>query len=82
MAQGGSARCDVAVWMRGEPGGGGMDACTHMAESLCGSPETTTTLLTSYTQIQNQKLFKIPNAYFTMIFTSSWFFFKKPPSNI
>ena len=27
-----------------------------MAESLCCSPETTTTLLTSYTPIQNKKL--------------------------
>ena len=39
-----------AVWMRGELGGGGMDACIHMAEFLCCSPETITALLT---QIQN-----------------------------
>ena len=30
-----------------------MDTCTCMAESLCCSPETTTTLLVSYTPIQN-----------------------------
>ena len=29
-----------------------------MAESLCSSPETTTTLLTGYTPIQNKKLTK------------------------
>ena len=52
---GSSARCYVAVWMRGELGGEGMDACTHMAEFLCCSPETITTLLTSYTQIKIKK---------------------------
>ena len=33
-----------------------MDTCVCMAESLRYSPETTTTLLTGYTLIQNKKL--------------------------
>jgi len=33
----------------------GIDTCTCMAESLRCSPETTTTLLTGYTPIQNKK---------------------------
>ena len=32
-----------------------MDACAHMAESLCCSPETSTTLLTGYTSTQTFK---------------------------
>ena len=32
-----------------------MDTCVCMVESLCCSPETTTTLLTSYTPGQNKK---------------------------
>ena len=36
---------------------GRMDTCVCMAESLCCSPETTTTLLMGYTPIQNKKLF-------------------------
>ena len=39
------------VWER-------MDTCICMAESLCCSPETTTTLLTGYTPVQNKK-FKV-----------------------
>ena len=35
---------------------GRMDTCTRMAESLCCPPETTTTLLISYTPIQNKSL--------------------------
>ena len=35
-----------------------MDACLRMAESLCCPPETITTLLISYTLIQNKKLKK------------------------
>ena len=35
-----------------------MDTCIYMAESLHSSPETTTTLLISYTPIQNKK-FKV-----------------------
>ena len=35
---------------------GEMDTSICMAESLCCSPETTTTLLISYTPIQNKKL--------------------------
>ena len=35
---------------------GRMDTCICMAESLCSSPETITTLLTGYTSIQNKKL--------------------------
>ena len=37
---------------------GRRDTCTCMAESLCGSPETITTLLTRYTPIQNSFLKK------------------------
>ena len=36
---------------------GRMDTCICMAESLCCSPETITTLLMGYTLIQNKKLF-------------------------
>ena len=42
---------------------GRMDTCMCMAESLCCPPETITTLLISYTMIQNKKVF--------------FFFFKK-----
>ena len=35
-----------------------MDTCIHMAESLCYSPETITTLLISCTPIQNLKFLK------------------------
>ena len=38
--------------------GGRMDTCVCMAESLCCSPETVTTLLTGYIPIQNNKLKK------------------------
>ena len=41
-----------------EGGWGRMDTCMCMAESLCCSPETATTLLISYTPIQNNK-FKV-----------------------
>ena len=34
-----------------------MDVCTLMVVSLCCSPETIATLLTSYTSIQNEKFF-------------------------
>ena len=34
---------------------GTVNTCTCMAESLCCSPETTTTLLTGYTRTQNKK---------------------------
>ena len=34
-----------------------MDTYIRMAESLCGSPETITTLLIGYTPIQNKKRF-------------------------
>ena len=37
---------------------GRMDTCVCMAEYLCYSPETVTTLLTGYTPIQNKKLKK------------------------
>ena len=53
---GNSAQCYVASWMGGESGGR-MDTYIHMAESLCASPETITTLLISYTPIQNKKRF-------------------------
>ena len=35
-----------------------MDTCTCMAESLCYSPETITTLLIGYSPIQNKKFKK------------------------
>ena len=47
-----SAQCYVAAWM-GEDLGERMDTCTCMAESLHGSAETITTLLTGYTPIEN-----------------------------
>ena len=47
-----TAQCYVAAWMGGE------STCVCMAESLCCSHETNTTLLISYTPIQNKKLKK------------------------
>ena len=38
-----------------------MDVCICMAESLCCSPETITTLLISYIPIQNKKFKKKEN---------------------
>ena len=38
---------------------GRMDTCICMAESLCCSPETITTLLISYAPIQNKKFNKL-----------------------
>ena len=46
----GALLCYVAAWMGGGIGG------DWMAESLCCSPETMTTLLISYNPIQNKKL--------------------------
>jgi len=37
---------------------GGMDTCICMAESLCCSPQITTSLLIGYTPIQNKKFIK------------------------
>ena len=45
-------------WLDGRGVGGRMDTCVCMAESLCCSPETVTTLLTGYIPIQNNKLKK------------------------
>ena len=56
-----SAQCYVPAWMGVCGGGGGwgrMDPCTCMAESLCCSPEITTTSLIGYTAIQNEKFEK------------------------
>ena len=39
----------TGIWRR-------MDTCICMTESLCCSPETTTTLLIGYTPIQNKSL--------------------------
>ena len=50
-----SMLCDS---LNGRGGWGGMDTCIGMAESLCCSPETITTLLISYIPIQNIKLKK------------------------
>ena len=52
---GNSALCYVAAWMGG---GGRMDTCICMAESLCCPPETITTFLISYTPTQNKNLKK------------------------
>ena len=40
---------------------GRMDTCICMAESLCPSPETITTLLIGYTPTQNKKFMKKKN---------------------
>ena len=50
---GNSTQCYVAAWMGGEFGG--MNTCTCMAKSFFFPPETITTLLISYTPIQNLK---------------------------
>ena len=54
---GNSAQCYLAAWMGGQFCGG-VDTFICMAESLRCSPETTTTLLISYTPTQNKKLKK------------------------
>ena len=59
-----SAPCYVAAWT-GRGVWGRTDTCLCLAESLHCSPETITTLLISYTPIQNKKLkaiffFKLP----------------------
>ena len=51
---GNSAQSYVAAWMGGDFRGR-MDTCICMAESLCGSSETMTTLLIGHTPIQNKK---------------------------
>ena len=48
---------NVAAWMGGAFAGR-TDTCVCMAESLCFSPESITTLLISGTPIQNKKLKK------------------------
>ena len=53
---GNSAESYVAAWMGGEIGGR-IGTCVCMAESLCCSPETITTLLISYIPIQKEKFF-------------------------
>ena len=53
-----SGQCCAAVWMGGEFGGEWIHVCICMFESLHHSPETITTLLISYTSIQNKKLEK------------------------
>ena len=52
-----SAQCYVAAWMGGGSGENGY-MHIYMAESLQGSPETSTTLLISYISIQNKKFKK------------------------
>ena len=49
--------CLCGAWKGGEFGWR-MDICTSMAEFLCCSLETITTLLTGYTPIQNKELKK------------------------
>ena len=50
---GNSAQCYTAAWMGGEFGGEWIHVYVCMAESLCCPSETITTLLISYTPIQN-----------------------------
>ena len=50
---GNSAQCYVAAWMGVEFGGEWIHVYVCMAESLCCPSETITTLLISYTPIQN-----------------------------
>ena len=50
---GNSAQCHMAAWMGMRLGEN--DTCICMAESLCSSPETVTTLSSDYTPIQNLK---------------------------
>ena len=50
---GNSAQCYVAAWMGGEFGGEWIHVYVCMAESLYCPSETITTLLISYTPIQN-----------------------------
>ena len=45
------------MWQPGWEGGWGEDGYMYMDNSLCHSPETITTLLISYTPIQNKILF-------------------------
>ena len=67
-----SAQCYVAdgrrVWGR-------MDACIYITESLHCSPETITTLLISYTSIENEKLKKKISTSFLKDFLKSSFSF-------
>ena len=53
LRTGNSAQCSVAAWMGWEFWG--MDPCTCMVECLYGVAETPTTLLISYSPIQNKK---------------------------
>ena len=53
-----SAQCYVAAWMEREFRGEWIHVYVCMAESLCCSPETITTLLIGYTPIQHKKLKK------------------------
>ena len=48
---GNSAQCYVAAWMGGEFGEDG--TCICVSESLCHSPEASTTLLISYVCVQS-----------------------------
>ena len=54
-SKGNSVQCYVAAWMGGKFAE--MDTCVCVAESLCCPPGTITTLLISYTPIQNKKCF-------------------------
>ena len=53
---GNTAQCYVVAWVGGVLGR--RDICVCMAESLCCSPKTITTLLISYAPIENKKLKK------------------------
>ena len=57
---GNSTQCSVPAWIAGRLGKEGIYVYifTHAAESLHYSPETTTTLLTGYTPVQNKE-FKV-----------------------
>ena len=53
-AQWNSAQCDVATWMEGEVGG----ECIYMAEFLCCSFETITTLFVNWLYSNTKIFFK------------------------
>ena len=53
-SKGNSAQRYVAAWMGGElGGGGGMNTCICMAESLCCPPEAITTVLIGFIPVKS-----------------------------
>ena len=63
-----SAQCYVAAWIGGEFGGEWMDTCISMAESLCCSSETITTVF-----VNQLYPYKIKSVWcFLFFFLRSW----------